>query len=255
MISKYLVGFSFICTTFSLVSCNKDDIDIHFPNKEFYNIEYNYTVDYIGKTKLEYNSRDIVEYIGNEFFKYDEFGRIIKSYETGIEDTTIYFYDYGYDRIIIDQYSPSGKIKGGRRILFYNKIGECIRQELWYSENLDGNYIFTGNYKEYSWKDRNLIKMNEYWDYSLTSTKDFIYNDNVNPIRTLNNILIPEWAYQTYLSYNLVDTILTSEYSSLGNGKDLFYKYDYSEIGKISRYVYVEQLNDWKFSTSIRLRD
>lgn len=251
--TKILLFTFFILSFFA--SCEKDKFELYHPNKSFYNIDYPYTIEYIGSNKFRYNFNELVEYVDvndktYEFFKYDDNNRIIKSYEMGSDDTTIYYYEYKENSIILDSYTPSGEIKSSRRILYFNQKGECIRNELWYyEEGKTEPFFFNGSYKEYEWDRNNLITLREYWNNELNKTLRFVYNEDVNPVRKLNCILIPEWAYGTYLSYNNIDTIYytTSEFTA--------YKYDYSVENKIARYYYYEPHKDWIFDYSIGLKN
>lgn len=253
-----LKTFILISLLIALLSCNKDEVVQHFPNKDFYNIDYDYDVDYIrvdGKSVFNYNAEGLVVRIAHESgfhtdFVYDSQGRLLKKYEiyernTNVVDSLISFYSYKKNKIIIEERFSFDNYKH-KEILYYNDNGECIRQELWSLEEEKANHVYLGNYNEYSWENGNLQFFITYHKYIAVRQTSFSYDSKVNPFRKLNCFLIPEEACGTYLSTNNVDTIF---YHSVGTDKNTgghrAFKYNYSDENEIIRYFYREEHKRW----------
>lgn len=231
-----------------LFSCSKDnESNTNFPLKNFFILNMNnkvktlYYRDY--KYFFKYNTNGLVtkiHYISAndtsiymELF-YDQYDRLINSNEYIGSECYKCSYEYLKDQVIINEKAINStdglQVK---RILFYNSSGECIRSEIWpYDSNL-GKPVFTGNYTLYAWKDNNVASCTAYYNNYLSNTLTFEYDTLLNPIRGLNNCLIPDLAYDTYLSKNMIKSR-----GNLDNNYVTKYRYEYKQDSFLNRYWY-----------------
>jgi len=140
-------------------------------------------------------------------FKYDNNKNLIE--EIDLNGNTTIKYEYGKDNRLITAITPNYTT-----IYFYDNSGKIIREELWYSENDENNYII-----ETKWNKKGDIKTEKLNYYNLKQVTNFktFYDKFSSEIRkiirdceTNTNI---HWIYDgnllikklTYIDYILVE--------------------------------------------------